>query len=283
MTFHLHPTIHTKHVHLNVAELNRSLAFYQNIIGLKVLTQSNSTVVFTVNGETPILTIEQPELIVKQQPNAAGLYHMAFLVPTRKDLGVIFNYLRGIGFPLGSSDHAVSEALYLNDVDGNGIEIYYDRSPDTWNWHNGEVEMTIDPLDFRNLVTGTEGMTWIGLPASTVMGHVHLRVANLPESETFYTKGLGFDVVNRYGSQALFISSNGYHHHIALNIWGHPQPADRVANTLGLKSYSLIYPNEAARHTVVQQLKEIGASVSVQSDYVSTIDPAGIELQLFIE
>lgn len=244
------------------------------------MDNSNDTL---IRGETPILAIEQPELIEKQQPNAADLYHMAFLVPTRKDLGVIFNYLRGIGIPLGSSDHAVSEALYLNGVDGNGIEIYYDRSPDTWNWQNGEVEMTIDPLDFRNLVKDTEEMAWAGLPARTVMGHVHLRVDNLNEAERFYVKGLGFDVVSRYGSQALFISSNGYHHHIALNIWGHPQPANRVANTLGLKSYSLIYPNGETRQKVIQQIKEIGASVTVQNDYVSTIDPSGIELQLFIE
>jgi len=282
MIFHQHPTVHTKQIHLNVKDLNLSLAFYQNVIGLQVLSQSSSTVVFTVNGKTPILTIEQPEHVEKQQ-NAAGLYHMAFLVPTRKDLGVIFTYLRGIGVPLGSSDHAVSEALYLNDVDGNGIEIYYDRSPDTWNWQNSQVEMTVDPLDFARLVKDTEGMAWNGLPSGTVMGHVHLSVANLEEAATFYVTGLGFDVVCRYGGQALFISSNGYHHHIALNIWGHPQPANRTSNTLGLKSYSLVYPSEEARQTVVMQLKNIGATVIEQSDYVSTIDPSGIELQLYID
>ena len=282
MIFHQHPTVHTKQIHLNVKDLNLSLAFYQNVIGLQVLSQSSSTVVFTVNGKTPILTIEQPEHVEKQQ-NAAGLYHMAFLVPTRKDLGVIFTYLRGIGVPLGSSDHAVSEALYLNDVDGNGIEIYYDRSPDTWNWQNSQVEMTVDPLDFARLVKDTEGMAWNGLPSGTVMGHVHLSVANLEEAATFYVTGLGFDVVCRYGGQALFISSNGYHHHIALNIWGHPQPANRTSNTLGLKSYSLVYPSKEARQTVVMQLKNIGATVIEQSDYVSTIDPSGIELQLYID
>ena len=282
MTFHQHPTVHTKQIHLNVRDLNLSLAFYQNVIGLQVLSQSSSTVVFTVNGKTPILSIEQPELIEKQQ-NATGLYHMAFLVPTRKDLGVIFTYLRGIGVPLGSSDHAVSEALYLNDVDGNGIEIYYDRSPDTWNWQNGEVEMTVDPLDFARLVKDTETMVWNGLPSGTVMGHVHLSVANLEEAATFYVQGLGFEVVCRYGGQALFISSNGYHHHIALNIWGHPQPANRTSNTLGLKSYSLVYPSDEARQKVVQQLKGIGATVTERMDHVSTIDPSGIELQLFID
>ncbi|WP_075618666.1 VOC family protein [Paenisporosarcina indica] len=282
MTFHQHPTVHPQQVNLNVRDLNQSLAFYKNIIGLQVLSQSNSTVVFTVNGKTPILTIEQPEVMEKRQPRATGLYHMAFLVPTRKDLGVIYTYLQGIGVPVGSSDHAVSEALYLNDVDGNGIEIYYDRSPLTWNWQNGEVEMTVDPLNFPRLLNDTEGLTWNGLPSGTVMGHVHLSVANLEEANTFYVKGLGFDVVCRYGGQALFISSNGYHHHIALNTWGQPQPVNRTVNTLGLKSFSLIYPSEEARQKVVLQLREIGATVIERSDYVATIDPSGTELQLLI-
>jgi len=282
MKFHQHPTVYTKQIHLNVRDLNHSLAFYTNIIGLKVLSQTTTSVVFTVNGETPILTIEQPEIIEKQQLNAAGLYHMAFLVPTRKDLGVISTYLRGIGVQFGSSDHAVSEALYLNDVDGNGIEIYYDRSPLTWNWQNGEVEMTVDPLDFTQLVKDTESMVWNGLPSGTEMGHVHLRVANLEEAAKFYVEGLGFDVVCRYGGQALFISSNGYHHHIALNVWGQPQPANRANNTLGLTRYSLIYPSEEARQKVVHQLQAIGSEVTEKSGYLSTTDPSGIELQLYI-
>jgi len=283
MTFHVLPTIHTKHVHLNVADLNRSLIFYRNILGLQVLSQTVSLIQLTVNGETPILTIEQPELIERKHLNEAGLYHMAFLVPSRKDLGVIFNHLSSIGYPLGSSDHAVSEALYLQDPEGNGIEIYYDRSPETWIWNNGEVLMTIDPLNTRNLVKDIEGLSWNGLPSGTVMGHVHLSVSDLKEAERFYVTGMGFDVVNRYGSQALFISSNGYHHHIALNTWGQPQPANRNENTIGLKSYSLIYPSEEARQKVIQQLIDIGAMVSDKTDYISTLDPSGIELQLFVE
>ena len=114
------------------------------------------------------------------------------------------------------------------------------------------------------------------------MGHIHLRVANLAEAETFYVQGLGFDIVNRYGTQAMFISSNGYHHHIALNIWGRPNPIERNENTLGLKSYSIIYPSEESRQKVVGQLKEIGATVLIQNDYICAIDPSGIEVQLLI-
>ncbi|MFX3673102.1 MAG: VOC family protein [Paenisporosarcina sp.] len=282
MTFHQHPTTYTKHVQLNVANLSRSTTFYQEILGLRILNQSPSVVKFTANGKDAILIIEESKGQGSQFPNAAGLYHMAFLVPSKKELGAVFNHIRSSGYPLsGASDHAVSEALYLNDIDGNGIEIYYDRSPDKWNWKNGEVEMTIDPLDIESLTANAE-QTSSGLPAGTVMGHVHLRVANLAAAETFYIKGLGFDMVNRYGTQALFISSNGYHHHIALNIWGNPRAIERDEHTLGLKSYSLIYPNDEERQKVVGQLKEIGASVTEQSEYVSTIDPSGIEIQLFI-
>lgn len=283
MTFHQHPTTYTKHVHLQVADLSRSTIFYENILGLRILDQTKSIVSFTTNGQDAILTIEQPIEVSNHPVNAAGLYHMAFLLPSKKDLGVIFNHIRSTGYPFsGASDHMVSEALYLNDIDGNGIELYYDRSPDMWKWQRDMVEMTIDPLDIQSLVASAEQTPFNGMPEGTLMGHVHLRVADLDEAETFYVKGLGFDVVNRYGTQALFISSNGYHHHIALNTWGHPSSIKRTEQTLGMKSFSIVYPSEEARQKVVAQLKEIGTTVSVQSDYVSAIDPSGIEVQLFI-
>ncbi|WP_342542308.1 VOC family protein [Paenisporosarcina sp. FSL H8-0542] len=283
MTFHQHPTTYTKHVQLQVADLSRSTIFYENILGLRILVQTKSIVSFTTNGQDAILTIEQPIEVSNHPTNAAGLYHMALLLPSKKELGIVFNHIRSTGYPFsGASDHMVSEALYLNDIDGNGIELYYDRSPDVWKWQRDMVEMTIDPLDIQSLVASAEQTPFNGMPEGTVMGHVHLRVADLDEAETFYVKGLGFDVVNRYGTQALFISSNGYHHHIALNTWGNPSSIKRTEQTLGMKSFSIVYPSEEARQKVVAQLKEIGATVSVQSDYVSVIDPSGIEVQLFI-
>ena len=283
MTFHQHPTTYTKHVQLIVADLSRSTIFYESIIGLRILKQTPSVVNFTANGQDALLTIEQSTSKNNPVPNAAGLYHMAFLVPTKKELGTVFNHIHSSGYPFsGASDHKVSEALYLNDVDGNGIEIYYDRSPDQWNWQNGDVEMTVDPLNIESLVASAEEAIWNGIPAGTVMGHIHLRVANLAEAETFYVQGLGFDIVNRYGTQAMFISSNGYHHHIALNVWGRPNAIDRNEHTLGLKSYSIVYPSDQARQKVVGQLQGIGATVSVQSDFVSAIDPSGIVVQMFV-
>ncbi|MDX1806389.1 MAG: VOC family protein [Paenisporosarcina sp.] len=283
MTFHQHPTTYTKHVQLNVADLSRSTIFYENIIGLRILNQTPSIVNFTANGQDALLTIEQSTGENNPVSNAAGLYHMAFLVPTKKELGTVFSHIHSSGYPFsGASDHKVSEALYLNDLDGNGIEIYYDRSPDQWNWQNGDVEMTVDPLNIESLVASAEEAIWSGIPAGTVMGHVHLRVANLAEAETFYVQGLGFDIVNRYGTQAMFISSNGYHHHIALNVWGRPNAIDRNEHTLGLKSYSIVYPSDEARQKVVGQLQGIGVTVSIQKDFVSAIDPSGIVVQMFV-
>lgn len=283
MIFHQQPTTYPKQVHLMVKDLSSATNFYKHILGLHILEKTPSIVKFTTNRQDAILTIEETIAPKNHVPNAAGLYHMAFLVPSKEELGSVFNHIRSSGYPFsGASDHMVSEALYLNDVDGNGIEIYYDRSPEVWNWQNSQVEMTIDPLDIKSLMASAGQTVWSGMPIETVMGHVHLSVANLAEAEAFYVHGLGFDIVNRYGTQALFISSNGYHHHIALNIWGHPSSIERDEHTLGLKNYSIVYPNEEAREVVVLRLKEMGVSVSELNGYVSAIDPSGIDVQLFV-
>ena len=283
MIFHQQPTTYPKHVHLMVKDLSSAINFYEHILGLHMLEQTSSVVKFTANRQDAILTIEETIVPKDHVPNAAGLYHMAFLVPSKEELGSVFNHIRSSGYPFsGASDHMVSEALYLNDMDGNGIEIYYDRSPEVWNWQNSEVEMTIDPLDIKSLMASAEQTVWSGMPIGTVMGHIHLSVTNLAEAESFYVQGLGFDIVNRYGTQALFISSNGYHHHIALNIWGHPSSIERDEHTLGLKNYSIVYPSEEAREVVVLRLKEMDVSVSELNGYVSAIDPSGIDVQLFV-
>ncbi|MGE6487097.1 VOC family protein [Paenisporosarcina sp. NPDC076898] len=283
MNFHQQPTTYTKHVHLNVVDLAKSTNFYKNILGLQILNQTTSIIRFTTNGQDAILTIEQSSEVSHHSTNAAGLYHMAFLLPSKKELGTIFNHIRSTGYPFsGASDHLVSEALYLNDVDGNGIELYYDRSPDMWKWQSDMVEMTVDPLDIESLVASAEESSTSSMPKETVMGHVHLRVANMGEAVKFYVEGLGFDIVSRYGTQATFISSNGYHHHIALNTWGHPSSIKRTEQTLGLKSFSIVYPDDASRQQVVKKLNEIGASVFEQNDYIGAIDPSGVEVQLFV-
>lgn len=279
--FHREPHTFVGQVDLKVGNLERSLTFYQKIIGFQILEQSARKVMLTADGRTPLLSIEQPENVIPKQPRTTGLYHFALLLPNRADLGKILKHFIQVGYPLqGASDHLVSEALYLADPDGNGIEIYVDRPSSTWNWKNGEVVMATEPLDAESLLAEGQGKPWNALPAGTLMGHIHLHVSELQKTEEFYNKGLGFDVVNRYGNQALFISSGRYHHHIGLNTWngvGAPTPLE---NSVGLKWFSLVLPNQEARKKVVEQLQKIGAWVKEEHGVFLTKDPSGNHIQL---
>ena len=283
MNFHREPNTFVEQVNLKVQNIERSLAFYKDIIGFKVLELTETTAKLSADGKTVLISLEQPEKVIPKQPRTTGLYHFALLLPTRADLGKILLHFIQIGYPLqGASDHLVSEALYLADPDGNGIEIYSDRPSSTWDWQNSEVIMSTEPLDAQNLLEEAQGQSWNGLPSGTVMGHIHLHVSELKQTEEFYTKGLGFDVVCRYGNQGLFISTGKYHHHIGLNTWngiGAPEPP---ANSVGLVSYTLKFPNEEKRQNIVHQLKGIGATVTEENGYFVTIDPSGNRILLQI-
>ncbi|WHZ01014.1 VOC family protein [Neobacillus sp. YX16] len=283
MGFHSKPTTFVGHVKIKVENLGLSLKFYQEALGFDILEQTASTAKLTTDGKTSILSLEQPANAIPKQGRTTGLYHFAILLPERTDLANIVIHLVNKGIKFGSSDHLVSEALYLNDPDGNGIEIYIDRVPSEWSWKGEEVAMTVDPLDFENLLTTVKpGGKWQGMPEGTVMGHIHLHVSELKKTEEFYVKGLGFDVVNRYGGQALFLSSGKYHHHIGVNTWngvGAPTPS---LNSVGLESFTLILPNEEARNKCVSNLKKIGANVMEVNYSFITHDPSGNKVELSI-
>lgn len=280
MNFHHEPITFVGQVNLKVQNLERSLAFYKEVIGFKVLAQTDRSANLTADGKTVLLSIEQPNNVVPKQGRTTGLYHYALLLPKRSDLAKIVRHFLEIGLQFGSSDHLVSEALYLSDPDGNGIEIYIDRDPSEWVWENGKVDMAVDPLNFPDLLAEGKQQSWKGLPAGTVMGHIHLHVSELKKTEEFYIKGLGFEVVNRYGAQALFISDGKYHHHIGLNTWngvGAPTPAP---NSVGLESFTLILANEEKRNELIAQLKNIGASVTEEKGSFVTTDPSGNRIYL---
>lgn len=282
MKFHSKPNIFVGHVNIKVQDLDRSLTFYQEVLGFQILEQTKNTVKLTTDGQTSVLSIEQPENVVPKLGKTTGLYHFALLLPERSDLAEIVHHFKEIGLRYGSSDHLVSEALYLSDPDGNGIEIYIDRDPSEWTWNNGEVAMAVDPLNFEDLLSEGKQQSWKGLPARTVMGHLHLHVSELRKTEEFYCQGLGFEVVNRYGDQALFIASGKYHHQIALNTWagvGAPPPP---ANSVGLESFTIVLPDEAARNIVIAQLKNIGASVTEENGSFVSYDPSGNRVYLGI-
>ncbi|PIC78354.1 glyoxalase [Sporosarcina sp. P19] len=278
--FHQRPNIFVGQVNINVTNLNSSLEFYQKVIGFQVLEQTDRKAVLTADGKIGLLTIEQPVDVLPKEERKSGLFHFALLLPTRADLSVFLRHLSETGFRFGASDHLVSEALYITDPDGNGIEVYIDRPAIEWTWSNGEVKMVSDPLDVESLL-GVSDMEWDGLPVDTIMGHVHLHVADLQKAEEFYTKGLGFTVVNHY-PQAIFISTGDYHHHIALNTWqgvGAPKPQK---NSVGINWYTLVFPNEEAIAKVIEQLQNLGSSYVVEDDLFVIEDPSGNKIQLTV-
>lgn len=283
MGFHEKPTTFVGHVKIKVEKLERSLQFYKDILGFDILEQTDSTAKLTTDGKTSILSLEQPENVIPKQGRTTGLYHFAILLPDKSDLANIVIHLKNKGIRFGSSDHLVSEALYLHDPDGNEIEIYRDRAPIEWNWNGDEVDMAVDPLDFEKLLrSATPDNPWKKMPVDTVMGHIHLHVSELNKTEEFYVKGLGMDVVNRFGTQALFLSYGKYHHHVGVNTWngvGAPAPSN---NSVGLESFTIIFNNEETRKQTVMNLKQIGAEVLEENNQFITFDPSGNAIELAV-
>lgn len=278
--FHQKPNIFVGEVTIKVKSLEYALTFYQTIIGFQVLEKTDRKAVLTTNGKTPLLTLEQPDDVIPKAEGRSGLYHFAILLPTRADLSVFLRHLLQTGYPLGAADHYVSEALYLNDPDGNGIEVYRDRPSAQWKWNNGLVEMATEQLDGDGILAESDA-EWNGLPADTVMGHIHLHVADLKKAEEFYTKGLGFKIVSYY-PQAAFVSTGSYHHHIAINTWqGEGAPA-APKNSVGLNWYTLVFPDEAARANVIKQLQQLDAPIKAEADFFVTCDPSGNQIRLVI-
>ncbi|MBI1741831.1 VOC family protein [Candidatus Acetothermia bacterium] len=275
--FSIHPDTTVGPVYLNISDLARSKRFYRDVIGFKTFEHRDDTLTLTADGTSPLL-------ILKGQPGAhpkprhtTGLYHFAILVPSRADLARSLRRLIDVHYPLqGASDHLVSEALYLADPDGNGIEIYRDRSRDTWTQQNGQVQMTIDPLDTEELLAELKESdhTWNGLSPGTVIGHMHLHVADLRQAEAFYHGVLGFDVMLRYGPSALFLSAGGYHHHIGLNTWagiGAPPPPP---DTVGLRQFVVALPNHEELERVAQRVRQAEIATEQTVDGFLIRDPS---------
>jgi len=279
MHFHEKPNTYVTNVEIKVSDLQRSLTYYQEVIGFKVLQQESHKATLTADGKTALLTIVQPETVEEKTRFTTGLYHFALLLPSRRDLANVISHFHKNGVYFGASDHDVSEALYLSDPDKNGIEIYADRPEDKWTWHSNQVHMVTEPLNIQSILA--EGNdTWSGLPTGTVMGHIHLSVSNLTEAEEFYTKGLGFDIVTRYGTQALFISTGRYHHHIGLNTWYSENAPKLGEHQVGLKTFSLRLDNEQQVATMKENLRAIGAPVTDIAGGFQTEDPAGNKILL---
>lgn len=283
MTCHHPSNTFVSELALKVNDLERVLTFYQDVIGFQILEKSKEKASLTADGKTKLLTLEQLENGQPKQKNTTGLYHFALLLPNRADLARVIIHLAEKNIQLGAADHLVSEAVYLSDPEGNGIEIYIDRPEDTWTWQNGEVKMVTDPLNIEDLLKEAGEKTWQGLPADTVMGHIHLHVANLDETRIFYQDGLGFEVVLHFGNQALFMSTGKYHHHIGLNTWAGVGAPQSEESSVGLKQFTLAYPTVEARNQAVNQLKQLKAHIEETDNAVYTEDPSGNRIELSVQ
>lgn len=225
-------------VSLTVHDLDRVCGFYQQAIGLHLLRGDASTAELGVEGKT-LLELRRDPAARRRSPREAGLFHTAFLLPSRADLGRWVRHAIKTRPPVaGASDHGVSEALYLSDPEGNGVEIYSDRPVLSWQWTNGLVHMPSDPLDLDDLVAASGSGDWKGFPEGSKVGHVHLQVGAIPTAEAFYSDVLGFAVTSRYPG-GTFYAVDGYHHHLATNIWNSRGASERSYPSTGLANVEI--------------------------------------------
>lgn len=280
LPFALTRPAHVNQAHLVVSELDRVSAFYNDIIGLKTLEQSASGAVLGA-GDVPLLTLTTQRDVVRAPRTAAGLFHTAFLVPDRSALADWLAHTAHAGIRLdGASDHLVSEAIYLSDPEGNGIEVYRDRRPEEWTMlPDGMVKMATEGLDLQALYDSADKGQWGGMPDGTAIGHIHLQVGNVPEAEAFYRDVLGLKVMARYPG-ASFFATGGYHHHIAANIWNSRGAGARSNGMTGLSDYSLRFTEEASLDHALASLDRMAIATTRTSDGVSLKDPWGIGLTL---
>jgi len=210
--------------------------YYSAIVGLEQLSSDGETI--TLGSKDRLLLVIEGDASAKpDDPRSAGLFHTAFLLPSRADLGRWINFAAERQIPIdGASDHLVSEALYLTDPEGNGIEIYADRMPTEWKTKDGQIAMATQRMDMAavrgSVPSGDPG--WTGAPENSIVGHVHLRVGDPVAAEDWWHKTLGFDTVAKYGSQAVFLSTGGYHHHIGANTWHSAGAGQRDKGRSGL-------------------------------------------------
>ncbi len=238
-------------VHLRVADLEKLEDFYQEVLGFTVLGSDGVTATLGTEEGPPFLALEASPGAPVRPAGTTGMYHMAFLLPSRAALGSMLIRVREVGYAFqGVADHGVSEALYLADPEGNGIELYADRPREAWQWEAGELIMGTDPLDVVGLLQQGRRAA-LRLPRGTRLGHVHLEVSSLRLAEEFYAGRLGFDVTMRRYPGALFLAAGGYHHHLGLNVWkGDRAPAPPIGS-LGLTGLTLVVPDDNARRRIL--------------------------------
>ena len=266
-------------VALTVTDLARSRAFYENALGLQAGELADGGLAMGVTGGPALVELHGDLSAPRLDRRATGLYHLAVLVPSRQDLAHALMRLAQARWPLdGASDHLVSEALYLSDPDGNGIEIYRDRLRAEWRHDGGALQMATLPLDLQGVADELRGATagQPSAPAGTTIGHVHLQVSDLRAAEAFYHGVLGFDVVVRGYPGALFVSAGGYHHHVGLNTWHSARSGPPSPGAVGLRTFTVLLPDDAETARIMARVQAAGLPTKTVADGAALVrDPSG--------
>jgi catechol 2,3-dioxygenase len=266
---------------LRVRDLQRMTAFYRDVIGLTILREADDSVDLGAGGVL-LVTLERHGDAAIEPRRSAGLFHTAFLMPTRRDLARWLVHAGTMRVPLtGVADHLVSEAIYLDDPEGNGVEVYADRPPESWVWTDGVVTMGTDPLDIDDLMSLTDRRAddFTTAPDGLRIGHIHLRVGDIARANDFYRTAVGLEPTFSR-RDATFLSSGGYHHHVAVNIWQSAGAGRRDDATTGLAWFCLEVASPEILAAQELRFRQAGWQVTATDGGIEAIDPWGTKLRL---
>ncbi|MBR0830546.1 VOC family protein [Bradyrhizobium manausense] len=268
-------------VTLRVKQIDVVADYYRDMLGLTVMERSTASAQLGAGGVKLLVLEARPEAVIEPR-SAAGLYHTAFLMPTRKDLARWLVHAASHRVPLsGFADHLVSESVYLDDPEGNGIEVYADRDPSQWQWSEGSVKMATDELNIPDLLslTNTRVSDYAKAPDGLRVGHMHLRVGDLAQAENFYHGTVGLDPTRRRNGAA-FLSSGRYHHHLGMNVWQSQGAGRRDDSMTGLAWFSLVTEKQELLAAQEARLRKAGAKVEALANGVEAVDPWGTRVRL---
>ena len=275
---------HIGRVRLQVSDLERSTAYYRDLLGFRVAEGAGGRASLMAHGDSRVLVelVERAGASPVPRRGRLGLYHFAILLPERTALGRFVTHLAAVGARAGMSDHFVSEAIYLQDPDNLGIEVYADRPRSAWRHEGRELAMSTEPLDVRSLVAAAGGEPWTGMPPGTTIGHVHLHVGDIETAAAFYHTGLGLDKVVWSYPGALFLSAGGYHHHLGTNTWAKGAPP-AAADEARLLDWEIVLPSARDAETAVRSVEAAGYSVEPAGESWLIRDPWGTTLRIVVE
>ena len=266
-------------VRLQIADLARSLAYYERTLGLRVLEQDTTSAV--LGADIPLVELlERPGVAPVPERGRLGLYHFAILLPDRPALGRFLAHVGELGARIGAADHLVSESVYLQDPDNLGIEVYADRPRASWQRVGRELMMATDPLDIRGLLREAGATTWDGMPPGTVMGHVHLHVGDIAGAAAFFSEALGFDRTVWEYPGALFLAANGYHHNLGTNTWAGRGATPPTPDEAQLLEWTIELPDRASLEDASASLERAGSHPSREGDDLVVRDLWGTQIRV---